>query len=221
MAGSFNFCYINLGIYLDKRFLHFLLRNIVSIRCIIGLGNPGREYEETRHNIGFIIAAELAKRAGVKIRPGKGSYYLGRANIKGKSVMLALPTTYMNRSGIAVKQVLENEELAPEEILIVMDDFELPFGQLRIRKTGSGGSHNGMSDIVERLDDQNIPRLRIGIGNPPERMDPADYVLSRFSPSERKELPDIVISAVLAIETAILDGIDAAMNEFNRKTTGD
>jgi len=183
------------------------------------LGNPGRKYAETRHNIGFIVVGELTKRAGVKIRPGKGSFHLGRANFSGDSAILVLPTTYMNRSGIAVRQVVENEELAPEELLIVMDDFELPFGQLRIRKIGSGGGHNGMSDIVDRLDSRNIPRLRIGIGEPPERMDSADYVLSRFSPSERKELPDIVISAVLAIETAIIEGIDAAMNSFNRKNS--
>ena len=193
----------------------------MSIRCIIGLGNPGREYAETRHNVGFIVVAELAKRAGAKIRPGKGSFHLGRANFSGDNTILVLPTTYMNRSGIAVRQVVENEGLTPEELLIVMDDFELPFGQLRIRKIGSGGGHNGMSDIVENLDSRNIPRLRIGIGEPPPRMDSADYVLARFSPSERKELPDIVISAVLAIETAIIDGIDAAMNLFNRKNSDD
>lgn len=189
----------------------------MSIRCVIGLGNPGEEYAETRHNIGFMVIAELAKRNRAKIKPGRGSFYLGRANIKGNKAALAIPTTYMNRSGLAVRQIMDMEELLPAEILIVMDDFELPFGQLRIRKTGSGGTHNGMCDIIERVGTRDIPRLRVGIGEPNHRVDPAEYVLSRFSPAERKELPFIIADCVAAIETAMDEGIDIAMNNYNRK----
>ncbi len=189
----------------------------MTIRCVIGLGNPGTEYAETRHNIGFMVIAELAKRYRTKIKPGRGSFYLGRANIKGNPIVLAIPTTYMNRSGLAVKQIIDNGELEPEDVLIVLDDFELPFGQLRIRKTGSGGSHNGLCDIVENLGTQDIPRLRVGIGEPNRNIDPADYVLSRFSPAERKELPNVIADCVAAVETAIEEGIDISMNIYNRK----
>lgn len=189
----------------------------MSIRCIIGLGNPGNDYAETRHNIGFMVIAELSARYRAKIKPGKGSFYLGRAKIKGDSVVLAIPTTYMNRSGIAVRQIAQQEGFEPDEILIVLDDFELPFGQLRIRKTGSAGSHNGLGDIIDRLETKDIPRLRVGIGEPNSRIDPADYVLSRFSPSERKDLPNVIADCASAIETAIKDGIDQSMNIYNRK----
>lgn len=189
----------------------------MSIRCVIGLGNPGSEYAETRHNIGFMVIEGLGAKYRAKLKPGKGSFYLGKANIKGDIVLMAVPTTYMNRSGIAVRRIVELEGLKPEEILVVLDDFDLPFGWLRIRKSGSAGSHNGLTDIIERLGTKDIPRLRVGIGEPPANIDPADFVLSRFSPEERKDLPNVIADCMNAVEIAVRDGIDRAMNIHNRK----
>ncbi len=199
--------------------IRFYYPTTLSISCIIGLGNPGEDYIETRHNIGFMVIDELARRRKCKIKPGKGSFYIGRMNMgPGRgNALLVKPTTYMNRSGIAVKQVLDNEELTSGDILIIVDDFELPFGQIRIRKTGSAGSHNGLNSVIERIETEDFPRLRIGIGTPPANLDPAEYVLSPFSRAEREELEDIIARAADAAETAVLENIDIAMNIYNAK----
>ncbi len=193
------------------------LDETLNPRCIIGLGNPGTEYEKTRHNIGFMVIDALAERHRCKLKPSKGEFAM-RVRFKASSndVLLVKPTTYMNRSGIAAKEIVEQEGLSPQEIFVVLDDFELPFGQLRIRKSGSAGSHNGLESIIYHLGTEDFPRLRIGIGAPPEGKDPADYVLSRFSKAEAKELEFIIATAAQAVETAISNGVEAAMNRFNR-----
>ena len=159
----------------------------------------------------------LSGRHSASFRPGKGSYYIARARLPKTDapVVMIKPTTFMNRSGIAAAQVLEHEELGPGEVLVVMDDFELPFGELRLRKKGSAGSHNGMKSIIRLLETGDIPRIRMGIGPVPERADPADYVLSNFSPAHRKKLEDFLSGAANAVEVAVSRGMDIAMNSYN------
>ena len=187
----------------------------MDIRCVIGLGNPGAEYALTRHNVGFMVVDDLARRFGRRFKAGKGDYFLAEASRKFPAILVK-PTTFMNRSGIAVRQILRAKGIFPEEVLVVSDDMELPFGRLRIRKSGSAGGHNGLKDIIMRLETDAFPRLRIGIDRPQENRDGADYVLSNFTRSESKELPFIVQLAADAVEVALFRGVEAAMNEFNK-----
>lgn len=201
----------------------------MGIKAVIGLGNPGTRYSKTRHNIGFMIVDAFARRESGKkkifhgeiFEPGKGSYYYCKIAIEGQKIFLVKPTTYMNESGVAVREFADYWKIAPEELLIVLDDFELPFGQIRIRGTGSGGSHNGLSSVIKFLGTENIPRLRFGIDSPAEGMDPADYVLSKFKPDEIKRLKDEISRATNAIYAIIVNGIEKAMGEYNRKITAD
>ena len=189
----------------------------MSTKCIIGLGNPGAQYAATRHNIGFMVVDEIAQRHGLRFKASKGDYFLVEASRRLPAILLK-PTTFMNLSGIAVRHILKTKGIAPEEALVISDDWQLPFGRLRIRKSGSAGGHNGLKDIILRLETDEFPRLRIGIDRPPEGRDSADYVLSKFTRTESKELPFIVQRAADAVETAVFRGIEAAMNEFNRNT---
>jgi peptidyl-tRNA hydrolase, PTH1 family len=183
------------------------------INCIIGLGNPDEDYLSTRHNVGFMVLDELAKRHKKAFKPGKGSFYFA----KFSEIILVKPTTYMNRSGAAALKISENEGIPPENFLAVLDDFELPLGQIRVRKNGSAGSHNGLASLVEKFGTEDFPRVRIGIGPLPEHADAADFVLSPFKPEEVKLLPEIISRAADAVETAVFKGIEKAMNRFNMK----
>ena len=161
----------------------------MNIKCIIGLGNPGDKYAKNRHNLGFMVVDEVARRYAAKFRPGNGDYYYTKIKFEnGLNAYMVKPTTFMNRSGIAVLQVAETYDLVPEEILVVWDDFELPLGQIRIRKKGSGGSHNGMNDVIQMLESDRIPRMRLGIGKANEEFEAVDFVLSNFEESELKML---------------------------------
>jgi PTH1 family peptidyl-tRNA hydrolase len=162
-----------------------------------------------------MVVDDLAMRFGRRFKAGKGAFFLAEASRKFPAVLVK-PTTFMNRSGIAVRQILRAKGISHEEILVVSDDMELPFGRLRIRKFGSAGGHNGLKDIIMRLESDDFPRLRIGIDRPQGNRDGADYVLSKFDRAEAKELPFIVRRASEAVETTIFQGLEAAMNEFNR-----
>lgn len=185
-------------------------------RIIIGLGNPGAEYEDTRHNVGFMVIDDLAARTGTVLQREKGDVLLGWGRHRGYGFGLAKPQTFMNRSGSAVLSLVRRFGLQPAEILVVLDDLSLEPGRLRLRERGSAGGHNGMQDIIDRLGTDDIPRLRIGIGNDYPRGRQADYVLSPFSFDEKPLVADAVAAACDAALTFVSEGTTTAMNRFNR-----
>ena len=190
-----------------------------SKRLIVGLGNPGPEYEATRHNIGFEVADAVAERARATFEHGRGNVLLGWGRMRSYPVGIAKPLTFMNRSGKAVSALLGAWRLEPRQLLVIVDDINLPPGRLRLRASGSPGGHNGLQDIAERLGRQNFPRLRIGVGNDFGRGGQVRHVLSPFSAEERSSMDDAVIRACHAVEAFVCEGISAAMTQFNRDVT--
>jgi len=188
------------------------------VRVIAGLGNPGQEYEGSRHNVGFLVVAGLADGCGIRLSAGRGDFMSGVGQIAGARVRLVTPLTYMNRSGLALAQVLEETGAAPDELLVICDDVNLPLGQLRLRGSGSAGGHNGLSSIIERLDTESFARLRLGVGRPPDGEDLVDFVVDLFEDAERTDVDEMVARAVAAVELLLSDGIEAAMTAFNRRT---
>ncbi len=186
------------------------------MRILVGLGNPGNKYRLTRHNIGFIFLDHILENAQASFRPGKGAYYYGRHSIAGEEVLLVKPTTYMNHSGLAVREVMGEFGVAVADLLIIYDDFQLPFGAIRFRAGGSAGGHKGMTSVIYHLETEHIPRLRFGIGSEDMTPDAAEFVLSEFSEKELKALPEILKTAYDGVETWIKKGIDQAMSGFNR-----
>jgi PTH1 family peptidyl-tRNA hydrolase len=196
-------------------------RNMRERYLIVGLGNPGREYQDTRHNVGFRCADRLALTHGLSFAPKKKSKSrLAEGIIAGRQVLIAKPQTYMNLSGSAVQGLATFYRIPPEHILVIFDDLDLPPGTLRIRQRGGSGGHKGLTDIIQRLGTQNFPRIRFGIGRPPGRMDPADYVLQRFAAEEVPLAEQTVQRAIQAVETWLADGIEIAMNRYNGTANG-
>ena len=184
---------------------------------VVGLGNPGTEYAAHRHNIGFRVVETLARAHGLTFsRQKRAKARVADGHIRGRHVILAKPQTYMNGSGTSVSRVCQAFEIAPERILVVYDDLDLPLGRLRLRPEGGSGGHKGMRSIIQSLGTQGFPRLRVGIDRPPGRMDPADYVLQPFSEDEEHSLAGVTETASAAIECWIADGITTAMDRFNR-----
>lgn len=181
---------------------------------IVGLGNPGREYRNNRHNIGFMAVERLAAAYNIPMSRVQNRAIVGSGTIAGRPVILARPQTYMNRSGDAVGPLANYYKLEPADILVIYDELDLPFGTLRLRKGGGPGGHNGMRSIIQHLG-QNFPRLRLGIGRPPGRMPPAAYVLQDFSPADQPIVEDMLDEAVRAVETFLREGIDIAMTRHN------
>lgn len=184
---------------------------------IAGLGNPTKEYEKTRHNVGFDTIDILADKLGISLTEKKHRAYCGKGIIGGQRVLLLKPQTYMNNSGESLRDAADFYKVEPEQILIIYDDISLEPGQLRIRKKGSAGGHNGIKSIIAHLGSQDFPRIKIGVGAKPERMDLADYVLSRFSPAEREKMEEAFREGAEAVQMFLLEGADAAMNRYNRK----
>lgn len=185
------------------------------MQIVVGLGNPGVRYEGTRHNIGFEAVAALLGERPVRSRHFDGGL-LVEAEIGGREIGLLRPMGYMNRSGGPVRRLLQSEGCAPDEALVVCDDYALPLGTIRTRRRGSDGGHNGLASIRSALGTDDFPRMRLGIGNPPAGEDPADFVLSHFAPQEAAAVDDLLERAVRALETAVGQGIETAMNRFNR-----
>lgn len=195
-----------------------------AIRLVVGLGNPGEEYAHHRHNVGYWTINRLARKHGIAFDVRTSSYFLGEGRIAGRPVALAKPRTYMNRSGDAVWNLVKRLKLdEASELLVVYDELDLPVGKVRIRPGGGPGGQKGVAHIIERLGTDRFPRVRIGIGRPlvdgqptwdPEAV--ANYVLSDPPPEERALLDEAVARAVEAIEVAISEGLEAAMNRFNR-----
>lgn len=182
---------------------------------IVGLGNPGERYAHTRHNIGRDAVEALADRLGVRIDAVRGAARHASASIGGHRVGLVVPTTYMNESGRGVGPIARFFQVPPERVLVVYDEMDLPLGRVRLRAEGGNGGHNGMRSVSSALGGQAFPRLRLGIGRPPEGWDPADYVLSRFTANERDEAAWLVDRAVAVIEDVVKGGLEAAMNRHN------
>lgn len=182
---------------------------------VAGLGNPGRQYQANRHNIGFMVLDSLAERLGVNFGRMESKALIAKADHVGNHLVLAKPQTYMNLSGQAVSSLMRFYKVPLEKLIVVYDDVDLPFGVLRLRPAGGSAGHRGMNSIIEQLGTQDFPRLRVGIDRPPGRMDAADYVLQDFSRAEAEELPVIRQQALEAVLTFITLGIAAAMNTYN------
>ncbi len=185
---------------------------------IAGLGNPGLRYEGTRHNAGFAVIDALADKYHISVDGRKARAYIGKGIIGGSKVILAKPQTYMNLSGESLRGLTDYYKIDVErELLVIYDDISLSPGQIRIRKKGSAGGHNGIKNIIVHLGTQVFPRIKLGVGEKPREFDLADHVLSRFSKEERKQMEEGCEKAVSAVELILEGEIEAAMNEYNRK----
>lgn len=184
---------------------------------IVGLGNPSKQYEGTRHNAGFMTLDVLADRYNIDISEKKHKALCGKGVIEGNKVVLLKPQTFMNLSGESVRAAADFYKVAPEEIIVIYDDISLEPGQLRVRKKGSAGGHNGMKNIIAHLGTQDFPRIRVGVGEKSAGMDLADYVLGRFSKGERELLEEAFKEGAQAAVAILCDGIESAMNQFNGK----
>lgn len=185
---------------------------------IVGLGNPTTEYAGTRHNVGFDVIDLVADKYNISMTERKHRAFCGKGIIAGQKVILAKPQTYMNLSGESVRSLLDYYKIdAESELLVIYDDISLDVGQLRIRKKGSAGGHNGIKNIIQHLGTSVFPRIKVGVGEKPKDYDLVDYVLGHFSKGEKEIMLDGYRRAVEAIEMIVQDEMDAAMNEFNKK----
>lgn len=183
---------------------------------VVGLGNPGPEYERTRHNVGFLVADVLAQRVGGRFAVHKKSGAdLLQARLDGRQVLIAKPRSFMNLSGRSVAALARFFSVPPTEVIVVHDELDLPFGQVRLKRGGGEGGHNGLRSVSSALTTKDYLRTRIGIGRPPGRQDPADYVLKPFSSVERKEVPVIVEQAADAVELLLRVGLEPAQNQLH------
>ncbi len=183
---------------------------------IAGLGNPGKKYESTRHNMGFRVVDAIAANNDIKVNKLKHKALVGDGWIAGQRVILVKPQTYMNLSGESLREVVNYYDVDPEDLIVIYDDFDTELGKLRIRKKGSAGSHNGMKSVVNELQTQNFPRIRVGIGGSGNR-DWVNFVIGKMS-SDDEKLTDVAIdNAAKAVEVILKDGLDIAMNQFNAK----
>ncbi|MBQ9989445.1 MAG: aminoacyl-tRNA hydrolase [Lachnospiraceae bacterium] len=185
---------------------------------IVGLGNPTKEYENTRHNIGFAVIDKLADTFSIDVLEKKHKALIGKGVIDGKKVILAKPQTYMNLSGESIRALVDYYKIEEEqELIVIYDDISLDVGQLRIRKKGSAGGHNGIKSILAHLGHDVFPRIKVGVGDKPKGYDLADYVLGRFSREEAVIMEETAETAVRAIREIIAGNIDGAMNTYNKK----
>ena len=184
---------------------------------IAGLGNPGTQYMGTRHNAGFSVIDALADQYNISVDTQKHKGMIGKGMIEGEKVILVKPMTYMNLSGECIREVMDYYKADIDDLIVIFDDISLEPGQLRIRKKGSAGGHNGIKSIIAHLGTQEFPRIKVGVGAKPDRMDLADYVLGHFSQIESRVMDDAAKEAGQAAQAMILDGIEAAMNRYNSK----
>jgi len=188
---------------------------------IVGLGNPGREYRGTRHNVGFMLLDRLAENLGVSFSRVESRSLVTKAEFLGSKLILVKPQTYMNLSGQAVSSLLRFYKVPLERLLVIYDDVDLPLGTLRLRPDGGSAGHKGMQSIIEKLGAQEFPRLRIGVSRPPGRMEAADYVLQDFSKAESELLQEVLRRGTEAVLAFVGEGIVAAMNQFNPQGSGE
>ena len=189
------------------------------MKIIIGLGNPTREYQATRHNIGFDAVTRICDDYNIRLDSKEHKALCGRGYIGGEKVILAQPQTFMNLSGESVRALVDYYKLTNEDIIVIYDDIHLGVGQLRVRKKGSAGGHNGIKNIIAHLGTQEFMRIRIGVGEKPEEWDLVDYVLGHFPKEEEPMIREALLRASKACECTITDGIEAAMNRYNQKAS--
>ena len=183
---------------------------------IVGLGNPGGQYDNTRHNVGFAVADELARRGGFSIQRVKFKALTNTATIGGQGALVMKPTTYMNLSGEAVGEAARFYKLSPDRVLVISDDVDLPLGKLRLRTGGSAGGHNGLKSVIQHLGSDQFPRLKVGVGGKPHPdYDLADWVLGKLQGEDKKLMDEAVKRAADAVECFLRDGSQKAMNQFN------
>lgn len=185
------------------------------MKLVIGLGNPGRRYQGTRHNVGYLVLAEVARTFGTTRPKSRFQAEVVEADIEGQRVLLVSPVTFMNRSGASVVAARDFYKLENQELLVVCDDLNLPLAKLRFRAGGSSGGQKGLGDIVRHLGTEAFPRLRIGIGSPPEAWDATDYVLGKFSDEELSRIEEAVRLAARAVGDWAHEGIEHCMNQYN------
>jgi PTH1 family peptidyl-tRNA hydrolase len=184
---------------------------------VVGLGNPTDKYQATRHNVGWDVITRLSDDFRIPLDFKKHKAICGKGYIEGEKVVLAQPVTYMNLSGESVRELMDFYKVTPNEIIVIYDDISLEVGQLRIRKKGSAGGHNGMKSIIAHLGTDEFPRIKVGVGDKPKGWDLADYVLSRFQAEEQETIREALKSSSEACKMIITSGIDDAMNHYNRK----
>jgi peptidyl-tRNA hydrolase, PTH1 family len=187
------------------------------MRLIVGLGNPDPEYQWTPHNLGFMAVDELANRGGIRVERPEGKALVGKGKIAGEEVLLAKPQTYMNLSGISVRELLEKYELGPADLLVMWDEVQLPFGTIRIDRKGSGGSHNGANSVISAAGTQEFSRIRLGCGPDHPLSSRKEFVLRPMKKAELEVAAEMVGKAGDAVEMILAKGIEPAMNIFNRR----
>jgi peptidyl-tRNA hydrolase, PTH1 family len=187
------------------------------MRLIVGLGNPGPEYQWTPHNLGFLAVDEIANRNAIRVERPEAKALVGLGKVAGNDVILAKPQTYMNLSGISLRHLMEKYELEPEDLLVIFDERDLPWGMIRIGERGSAGTHNGAKSVVSVLGTQEFARLRLGCGPDHPVSDLAAYVLRPMKKSDLEVAAEMVASAGDAVELILTEGIAAAMNKYNRR----
>jgi PTH1 family peptidyl-tRNA hydrolase len=188
---------------------------------VVGLGNPGPSYAGNRHNVGAMVLDELADRAGIRLSPGKGKRartLIGEGRLAGRRVVLARPTSYMNESGGPVRGLLDYHSIPPTDLVVLHDELDIPFASVRLKRGGGEGGHNGLRSISRSTGTKEYLRVRVGIGRPPGRQDPADFVLKDFSATERKELDLLLAEAADAAEELLARGLEAAQNVVHPRT---
>lgn len=187
---------------------------------IVGLGNPGKEYANTRHNIGFDVIDKLAEQENISVLEKKHKAIIGKGYVAGQKCILAKPQTFMNLSGESIRQLIDYYKVdEKDELIVISDDISLDVGQLRIRKKGSAGGHNGLKNIISHLGHDTFIRVKMGVGEKPKGYDLADYVLGHFTAGERTIMEEAASKAAEAIGMIIAQDADAAMNEYNKKTS--
>jgi len=187
------------------------------MKIIVGLGNPGRKYEGTPHNAGFEVINEIARENGLKMKKSwRFPIESAQFSVEQQTVLLVKPQTFMNRSGDAIAPLLRKKGVAISDVLVLVDDVELPLGKLRLRASGSAGTHNGLKSLIERLGSKEFARLRMGVGPVPTDRELVAYVLAKYSPEAREQVREQVPRAVDAVRAWVCDGVEKTMNEFNR-----
>lgn len=208
------FCY---SIFIKNHVYRKQHRKDKMMYLIAGLGNPTREYDKTRHNVGFSVIDVLADKYNIDVSDRKHKALCGRGVIEGEKVLLLKPQTFMNLSGESIREAVDYYKIDPEDIIVIYDDISLEPGQLRIRLKGSAGGHNGIKNIIAHLGTQEFPRIKVGVGAKPPKMDLADYVLSRFGAEEQKVMDEAFGEAAEAAVMMMTTGAERAMNHYNAK----
>jgi len=192
----------------------YIKRSGICMKLIVGLGNPGKKFEHTRHNVGFMVVDVLAEDLNTDVNQNKFQSLVGQAGLNGVNILLAKPQTYMNLSGQAVAEIMRWYKISVEDLLVIYDDMDLPVGRMRLKTSGSAGGHNGVKSIIEHLSAQDFNRLRIGIGKARTK-DVNSHVLGEFTKEELKVIHKVIGHSKNAVELFVCDGITTAMNQYN------